>query len=76
MTGWVLLRHESDNLWRQVTAIVAETREDAVEAATSGAENPYQDGTFLVIPAEDWAHQIVWPPEVSCDTHPVKWDLK
>lgn len=61
--GWVILRQEEGNLWRQVTAVVAPTRRAAVRIATNGESNPYPTGTFKAIPAKEWGHEIVRPDD-------------
>lgn len=57
--GWVILRHEGSNLWRQVTAMVAPTRRMAINKAIQGASNPYPTGSFQAIPDKEWGHVIV-----------------
>lgn len=54
---WVVLRLAHDNVWVQVTAVVAPTRKAAIDIATSGPDNPYPFGTFKAIPSKAWAWQ-------------------
>lgn len=56
--NWVILRLAHDNVWVQVTAMVAPTAKAAVLEATKGADNPYSSGTFRAIPAKAWGRQI------------------
>ena len=55
---WVVLRIEEGNLWRQITAVVAPTRQAAVDLVIGG-DSPYFDGVFKVIPAKAWAFSDV-----------------
>lgn len=57
--SWVILRNAHDNVWVQVTAIVAPTAYAAVLEATRGAHNPYSSGRFRAVPAKVWAKEIV-----------------
>ena len=57
--NWVIFRHAHDNVWVQVTAMVAPTAKAAVLEATKGEQNPYRSGTFMVVPASVWGRQIV-----------------
>lgn len=54
--GWIVLRWEGENLWRQITAIVASSRQEAVDIATS--EGSFTEGVFQAVPIEEWGHEI------------------
>ena len=57
--NWVILRNAHDNVWVQVTAMVAPTAKQAVDRATRGASNPYPHGRFLAVPSSVWGKQVV-----------------
>ena len=63
---WVILRNAHDNVWVQVTAMVAPTAKQAVNEATKGDANPYPFGTFRAVPTKAWGREIVvdfWEPQ-------------
>lgn len=56
--NWVILRLAHDNVWVQVTAMVAPTARAAVLEATKGDANAYSSGRFRAIPAKAWGREI------------------